>query len=176
MTGGALRLAIAEKAAVIVPWADVRRVSIFSSRLVYVSDLEPVEVAEQPVVTFPKPWRRDRSVDGGTLTVGGRTFAEGIGVKPRSELTFAVDDRYELLTATVGIDAEAAGRGDCEFVVLGDGRELARKQVSSTGGPQDVKVDVRGVRRLTLLVEPGRNLDLGDHADWCDPCLIRPAD
>lgn len=176
MMGGALKFAVGEKASLSVPWAEVRRLTVFSHRLVYVSDLDPIEVAEQPLVTFPRPWQRDRSVDGRTLTVGGRTYAKGIGVKPRSALTFALDSEFELLTATVGIDDEAAGRGQCEFVVLGDGRELFRQDVSASGGPKDVRIEVRGVKRLTLLVEPGRNLDLGDHADWCDLCLIRPAE
>ena len=92
MTGGAMRLAVAEKAAVVVPWADVRRVSIFSGRLVYVSDLEPVEVAEQPVVTFPKPWRRDRSVDGRTLTVKLNSATSSKLSLPFKNDDFAVSD------------------------------------------------------------------------------------
>ena len=27
--------------------------------------------------------------------------------------------------------------------------------------------------RLRLIVEPGRGLDLADHADWCEPRFIR---
>jgi hypothetical protein len=39
-----------------------------------------------------------------------------------------------------------------------------------------VRVDVAGVDRLELAVEYGADLDFGDHANWCDARLVRPAD
>lgn len=160
-------------AEVTVPWDRVARVCVQSDRLVYVSDLKPFVVDEEPVVAFPRPWQRDRSVGGRRLTLGTRTFSKGIGVQARSRLVLKVEGEFELMTATVGIDAETGGRGDCVFIVLGDGKELFWKHVRGTDPPGDLRVDLRGVKEVTLLVEPGNDLDLGDHADWCDACFIR---
>ncbi len=158
-----------------IPWEGVARVSIRSDRLVYLSDLAPVEVEEASIVAFPRRWQADLSVRGRPLTLGTRTFAKGIGMQARSRLAFGIDGRFDLLCATIGIDAGTGGHGDCVFVVLGDGQQRFRKRVKGTDPPCDLRVDVRGVTELVLLVEPGEDLDLGDHADWCDACLIRPA-
>jgi hypothetical protein len=88
-------------------------------------------------------------------------------------LTFDIRGEYDVLAATIGIDAETEGRGDCMFVVRGDGRELYRQRVRGSDEPRDIQLDVKRVRKLTLLVEPGAELDLSDHADWCDARLIR---
>ncbi len=156
-----------------IPWDSVVRVSVRSNRLVYLSDLTPIEADEEPVVAFPRPWQRNRSVGRRHLTLGGRAFAKGIGVQARSRLVFNADGEFELLTATIGIDAETDGRGDCVFIVLGDGNELSRHRMTGADSPIDLRVDIQGVKEVTLLVEPGEDLDLGDHADWCDACFIR---
>jgi hypothetical protein len=137
------------------------------------SDLTPVAVDEEPVVAYPRAWQRDRSVAGGPLTVGGQTFTKGIGVQAYSRLTFEAGAKFDVFTATIGIDDATAGRGDCLFVVLGDDQELFRKRMKATDAPSDLRVDIRGVKNVSLVVEPGEDLDLGDHADWCDACLIR---
>jgi hypothetical protein len=157
----------------IIPWDSVSRVEVRSDRLVYLSDLTPIEVEEEPVVAFPRAWKRDKSVGGRPLRLNARTFTKGIGVQPRSRLVFRTGGEFQRMTATIGLDAETAGRGDCLFIVLGDGKELFRKRVKGTDPPSDLRVDIQGVRQVTLLVEPGEDLDLGDHADWCDACFIR---
>lgn len=158
-----------------VPWNSVVRVSVQSDRLVYLSDLTPVEVDEEPVVALPRSWQRDKSVAGRPLALGARSFIKGIGVQAYSRLVFDAQGEFELMTATIGIDAETGGRGDCVFVVVGDGEELFRKRVKGADPPTDLRVDIRGMKEVSLLVEPGEDLDLGDHADWCDACFIREA-
>ncbi|MCH7728325.1 MAG: NPCBM/NEW2 domain-containing protein [Planctomycetes bacterium] len=102
-----------------------------------------------------------------------REFAKGLGTHSRCLLSFKIDSAYNIFAATIGIDAETQGRGDCVFVVLGDGKELYRQRVSGHDEPRDVQVDVAGIDQVTLLVEPGVELDLADHADWCDARFIR---
>jgi len=168
-----LTFSLRNDADVTIPWDSVASVSVQSSRLVYLSDLTPIQIVEEPIVAFPRPWQRDRSVGRRPLTLDGRTFVKGIGVQARSQLTLNAGGEFELMTATIGIDAEAAGRGDCEFIVLADGRELFRKRMRGIDPPSDLRVDIQGVTKVTLLVEPGEDLDIGDHADWCDACFIR---
>jgi hypothetical protein len=171
-----LMFQIDKDAALAIPWDCVSRVSVQSDRLVYLSDLTPAQVDEEPVVAFPRTWQRDKSVGRRTLTLGSRTFAKGIGVQARSQLVFSAGEEFALMTATIGIDAETGGRGDCLFIVDGDGEELFRKRVKGSDPPSDLRVDIQGVKDVTLLVDPGEALDLGDHANWCDACFIRPSE
>ncbi|MCE9544597.1 MAG: NPCBM/NEW2 domain-containing protein [Planctomycetia bacterium] len=170
---GRLTVEFAPKAQSTIAWDGVRRLTIASSRLAYLSDLEPTEVVEQPIVTQRMPWQRDQSVAQHPLQVGNRKFARGLGVHARSQLRYTIDGKFDALIAAIGIDAETAGQGDCVFVVQGDGRELYRQRVVASDAARDIKVDVHGVRDLTLLVEPGEDLDLADHADWAEARLLR---
>lgn len=175
LAGGRLTLSAGDSSQLVLPWEEVREIEIRSGRVTFLSDLEPVEVREEAIVTLPRPWQRDRNVSGRPLRLAGQRYEKGIGVAARSELVFFTEGKYDMLLATVGIDEETQGRGDCLFVVVGDGQELFRERLTGRDEPRPLRVEVGGVKRLALVVEPGEDLDLGDHADWCDVRLIRAA-
>ena len=185
-----LTLRITTQSRIQLPWRNVLSVQLRSDRLVYLSDLEPAAAFHEPIVTATRSWQRDASVDGRPLTLSGEVYSKGLGTASYSELAYDLDGAYVWLAARIGIDDETEGHGDCVFVVLGDGRELFRRRIRPAPpdqwgreqteasanpdlGPQAIRVEIEGIRRLTLRVEPGADLDLADHADWCDLCLIR---
>lgn len=67
------------------------------------------------------------------------------------------------------------GHGDCEFVVLVDGEERLRERMRASDEAKAIQIDLAGARELTLVVEPGEDLDLGDHANWAEARLLRDA-
>ena len=156
----------------VVPWASVAGIGVRSERVVYLSELIPQKVEEEPIAAFPRGWRSNRNVTGGRLQIGEQSFSSGIGMQPLSTLTWDVAGRFVQLNAVIGIDHSTQGRGDCEFVVKGDGRELVRQRVRGSDPPRSIQVSLKSIRRLELIVEPGNNLDFFDHANWCDACLI----
>lgn len=157
----------------VVPWAGVQRVLIRSGRVAFLSDLKPAMTEQQAIVTIARPWQRDKSVLGKPLTLGRRVFEKGIGVHSRSLITFDAEGKYDTLAATIGIDAETSGKGDCIFTVLGDGQPLFSQRLKGGDEAQDISVPIAGAQQVTLLVEPGADLDLADHADWCDVRFIK---
>ena len=36
-----------------------------------------------------------------------------------------------------------------------------------------IKVDITGRSRVSLRVDPGKDLDIADHADWADACFLQ---
>jgi hypothetical protein len=142
-------------------------------RSVWVSALEPVAVKEAGWLGVSFPWRRDVSVSGKPLTMGGRVFGRGLGVHSRSSLAVALDGRFTLLTGVIGLDDAGGGAGDVEFVVRGDGKALLRAAMKTGDAPRPLRVAVRGVARLELLVDFGGNGDTGDHADWAELRLVK---
>lgn len=173
LAAGNLALTVGASSQVTVPWEAVRSLTIRSSRLAFLSDLEPARVVERRLVTLPGAWQRDRNVQGKTLQLGERKFEKGIGTHAYSELAFTLNGDFDRFAAFIGLDAAAERKGDCVFVILGDGRELLRQRVRGTDQPQEVGVDIAGVKELTLIVEPGEDLDLADLADWADARVIR---
>jgi hypothetical protein len=56
---------------------------------------------------------------------------------------------------------------------VADGEELLKQRMTSEDGPQRIDVPIRGRAEVTLLVEPGADLDLADYADWAEARFIR---
>jgi hypothetical protein len=156
-----------------VPWSAVVRLDVRSPRLVFLSDLDPVEVEETPLVTYAGPWRRDRNVVGGPLSLGGRAYEKGLGVHSRCRLVYDLGGRYDTFAATIGIDDSADGHGDCVFLVETDGKEGFRKRMTGAARPHAIRIPVAGARRLALTVDWGDDLDLADRANWCDARLVK---
>ncbi|NQT21619.1 MAG: NPCBM/NEW2 domain-containing protein [Planctomycetes bacterium] len=148
-----------------------------NGRLVYLSDIDPVQVKQTPLFD-ERPWffRRDRSVGGNPITLQGKTRRKGLGVHSRCELTYDLGGRFKRFLSEVGIDDEigdAAG-GNVEIRVELDGKPIfENKHVSRASGAVSVDLDVTGGRRLTLVADFGEGLHINDHADWADARVIR---
>lgn len=163
----------AAEAELSIPKSAVSEVRYLGGRVVYLSDLEPREVAEQPFFDYLLPWQRDLSVMRTRLSLRGRLFYKGLGVHSRCRLTYDLGGRYCRFHSLVGIDDAARGRGNCTFEVWVDGdRRLASGPVTGRDPPRTVEVDVSGARELVLLVDFGEAGDVADRADWADAYLV----
>ncbi len=119
---------------------------------------------------------RRAPVSGGPLAIGGRRFEKGLGVHSKTELAFEIGGAYETFAATIGVDDAVRPRGNVVFRVAGDNKVLFDSGVKTgADGAQDIIVDIRHVKILTLMVDYGEELDLADHADWGGARLLKPA-
>ncbi|WP_240741615.1 NPCBM/NEW2 domain-containing protein [Deinococcus sp. KSM4-11] len=109
----------------------------------------------------------EQADDGGTLSVGGQTFASGLGVHASSEITYTLPGTCTTFTAQVGVDDEVGARGSVVFQVYGDGVKLADSGVR-VGGQAAVTVTatLKGVKELKLVVTDAGDGIAYDHADW----------
>lgn len=137
----------------------------------YVSTLSPVSASNGW-----GPVERDQSNgelaagDGGPLTIGGQTFARGLGVHAPSAVVYDLDGQCSRFTAQVGVDDEVGGFGSVVFQVWdGTSRKLYDSGIRrGTDGPLIASVDITGVQLLRLVVtDAGNGMDY-DHADWAD--------
>ena len=75
--------------------------------------------------------------------------------------------------AVVGVDDEIGGYGSVVFVVVVDGKGVARTGVLRGGDPaQTIDVDLTGAREMALLVENAGDDINWDHADWAEAMLV----
>ncbi|MBC7855482.1 MAG: NPCBM/NEW2 domain-containing protein [Pirellulaceae bacterium] len=173
LSGGKLAASLPGGSKFEIPQEALASIALRSSRLAFLSDLKPVEEEQRSLAFMDVPWQKDRSVQSRTLTLGQRTFEKGIGCHAECRLTFAADGKWDVLAAVIGIDAETMGKGDCIFVVVADGETVFTRRVKGTDPPQEIQVEIPRAKRVTLAVEAGAGLDLGDHADWCDVRFIK---
>ncbi len=159
-----------------VNFSAVAEIRFRSDRFVYLSDLKPAKVVQAGLfgdVIFP--WRRDRSSTGGPLRIGKKTYAKGLGMHSRCELTYDLGGEFALFAAAAGIDNAGGKRGAATLKILGDGKELV-KPVNLSGGKEalPIRCDVTGVKKLTIVVEFGKDgIDVGDHVTLGEARLIK---
>ena len=179
--GAVVELSIARGTTLSIPTAQVAEVQVQSDRVLFLSKVEPVAVAETTDFVEPRSFQRDRSVTGGKLQIRGAddqpiTFGNGIGAQATSELTYTNDKKFNRLLATVGIDLATKGRGDCQVVVKTDGVEVFNQRITGSSDPLELDVDVASANRVSLIVLPGREFDLADHVVWGNAKLINTKD
>ena len=117
--------------------------------------------------------KRNKSVDGNDIRIGGRPFAHGIGTHAPSVFWIQLDAWTSDFTAHVGVDDEVANSSaSVEFIVFGKGKVLWQSGTMKAGDPpKEVKVKIRGVKKLALIVTDGGDGAEFDHADWADAKL-----
>ena len=169
----AAQIPLTAKTSVALDWIVIRRIHITSSRVRFLSDLRPIDATDKPIVALPRAWRADRSVTGSALMASDQSYDKGLGVQSGSRLVFDIGGGWSRFAVLLSLDRQTGREGDCVFVVRGDGRELVRERLRGSDPPKSVWADINKIKRLELVVEYGENLDFGDHANWCDACLIK---
>jgi hypothetical protein len=163
-------------ARVAVPLGEVAALDLRQGRAVYLSDLPAAEFTSNLFLGLSWPLTRDRNVAGGGLVLGGSTFDKGLGMHAESRVSFDLAGKYDWFEATVGLDGRTGRRGRVKIDVLLDGKrpeEVPSKALTRLDGPRTIRLEVRGVRRLTLAVLPAQQGDVQAHVNWADARLIK---
>ncbi|MEV0614380.1 glycoside hydrolase family 2 TIM barrel-domain containing protein [Nonomuraea sp. NPDC050404] len=135
-----------------------------------------VWASDLPFVAEENGWgpvERDRSNgeqpagDGRTLSIGGRTYAKGIGAHAPSRVAIELGGRCTTFRADAGVDDEMGGSGSVAFEVWVDGQRRAVTGVlTGAGGAEAVSADLTGGELLELRITDGGNGNGADHGDW----------
>ncbi len=164
------------------PLAMVARLDFSQGKIVYLSDLKPESVEWMPyfgqqknlesLTRFFAP-RGDRSLLAGPLQLDGKTYRKGLALHSRTTIVYRLPDRFGHLLAVAGIDDRVRPRGNVRLVIRGDDAVLFETTIDGTQPPQPLEVDLDGVRRLTILVDYGEDMDIADHLDLCDLRVVK---
>ncbi|MHC4493790.1 MAG: NPCBM/NEW2 domain-containing protein [Planctomycetota bacterium] len=204
VAGGQLRGRTPGGLAIRVAIARGHALGFSGGSFVHLSDLTPQSVKREPFFALPEgpvadamldfvcPVRIDQSPDGQPITLNKRPYFKGLGVRPRTELTYALEGGgFKTFRALCGIDDEVlgpgygrgAGTGSVVFIVQVDGRTVFTSgPVEGGKAPVPVSVPVAGAKTLTLIVSlvPETKMPKGmadgpelDNAVWARPLLIR---
>jgi alpha-galactosidase len=114
--------------------------------------------------------KKNKSVDGRTITIAGKTFERGFGTHSESSLLIQLNGKATSFTAQVGIDDEVSGHDPAvEFVLYGDKKKLWSSGIIRLGdAAKNCSVQLTGIQKLELVVTDGGNGNYYDHADWAD--------
>ena len=143
----------------------------FSTRLV---SAETVWLDKLDVRSATQGWgepRKNKSVEGHPLTIGGQVFERGFGTHAESTLIVNLDGGAQSFFASVGVDDEVnqSPNSSVEFSVIGDGKVLWSSGVMRAAEKAKYcEVKLSGIRSLTLKVGDADDGIDHDHADWVD--------
>ncbi|MCX7017906.1 MAG: NPCBM/NEW2 domain-containing protein [Candidatus Sumerlaeota bacterium] len=117
-----------------------------------------------------------KSVLGKPLKVNGKTYEHGVGTHSFSEWWIDTGGGAERFEALGGVDDEIATNGSVIFEVWADGRKAAATGIIRGGQPaQALSADLKGVKKLVLIVTDAGDSNGYDHADWLDAKIIMAA-
>lgn len=163
--------------AVSLPLDKIVQIDFSGGKIVYLSDLKPESVAWKPFFGAAKPVpameqfyapRQDRNFDGGPLQLGGNQYRKGLALHSRTELTYRLPGGFSRFRAVAGIDDALRPNGKVHLVIRGDDKVLLDAAVAGNDPPKPIDVDVAAVRRLTILVDFGDSVNVGDHLLLCN--------
>lgn len=189
-SNGAFEIETAWGQSLQVASALIRSIDLSSGRVQYLSDLEPLEERldgidpegslladlidkEEEVLLFGP--RRDTTMERTSrLRLRGREFSKGLCIHSRTEISWALDEKYTSLDCLVGIDDEVAysGKHLVALKISGDGNVLFEKSIATTDDPLPLQVPLSGVSTLTILVDFGDNESTCDWLDLADAKLL----
>lgn len=156
-----------------MPWDRIARIDLRSGRVVALASLTLAREESRGFFGYAWPRHVDRAFDGGRLHIGRRQFARGLAVHSFSRLQYELSEPFQSFAANIGLEDES-GAGNAVFVVRGDDKPLFDSgPVRAGDAPRAILVPLIGVRVLTLEVQYGEGLDVGDRAVWADARLIR---
>jgi alpha-galactosidase len=119
------------------------------------------------------PVERDRSngetgaADGHTITIGGQTYAKGLGAHAPSEVDVYVGGRCASFSSDVGLDDEVGNNGSVDFQVWADGNKVADSGVvRGTDTAKSLTANLTGASFVRLVITDAGNGNTYDHADW----------
>lgn len=171
--GAVLRLRLDEGALLAIDPDRVARLRVASDRLAWLSDLTP-KIEQTPAFDRVWPWTNDRSAAGPGIVLGKKTFARGIGMVPRTRLTYDLGGAYDVFEATIGIDDRGGPDAHAIFRVLVDGNVAFESQGKTLATPPEaIRVELNKCRQLAIEVDFGKNYDLGDYCVFADARVVQ---
>lgn len=147
--------------------------------VVYLSDLADAGYKHIPFLTQAWPYHRNRNSHGSRLRTAEAMHFKGLGMHSTSRLAYELDADYRTFAAELALDQSAGTRGSVVYRVFTAGESGAFKPAYESpiirGGdlPLPITVDLRGVKRLALIVDFAERGDERDDANWLNARLLK---
>ena len=169
----ALQLRLDEGVVVAVPARDLLRLQVASDRMVWLSELR-AKVEQTPAFDRVWPWTIDRTVAGPGIVLGGKTFTRGLGLVPRTRLTYDLGGRFDVFEAVIGIDDRGGPQAHALFRVYVDDVVAFESAPKTLGLPAEaVRIELHKAKTLAIEVDFGKNYDLGDYCAFADARVVQ---
>lgn len=155
--------------------AHICRIIFNNRKATYISLLEPIEVvSDKLIVDVNSYWEKDQSIWKKPLSIGNKIYAKGLGVHSYCKLKYKIPEGSIQFCTDFGIDNEVVNNSGCIFKIIIDKKVFMEEVLKSADGAKSVSIDLPNKsQEIILIVEPGPNLDIGDHGVWGNARFIK---
>ncbi len=181
LAGEQLKAATIGGVAIELPLAVVAKVDFSIGNVTMLADLEPdsgdgdLAVSLQPAAMSYKfgsvfKLRTSPPLGADAFRIAGVPYDGGLSLHSPLTLVYRVPAGFRWLRATAGVDDSVVAPGRFELIILGDGKELLRKPFDgqSPRATVPIDLDVSGVRRVSIVLDPADGQDFGDQLNLID--------
>jgi hypothetical protein len=153
--------------------SSIASIDFLNGRVSSLCDLKPSKVEEIPYFGRVMPYQIDKSLTGGPLILSDGPCPRGIAVHSHCLLEYDVTG-FDRFKTRLGFQQPEGLQGRVLARVLGDGKVLYENPDARGDQPTvDIDVPLTGVKTLTLLIDFGKDQDVGDRVIWANPRLVR---
>jgi NPCBM/NEW2 domain len=164
-----------------IPATSIAKLDFSIGNIAFLSDLEADSgIGDPPVSLQPAgmtykfgrvfQMRSGPPLGADGFRIAGRRYENGLSLHSPAKLVYRVPEGFRWFHAVAGVDDSVISPGSFNFVVLADGKELARHAFSGEQKRQAIplSLDIKGVRRLSIVLETADGQDIGDQLDLCE--------
>ena len=165
-----------------LPVANITKIDFSVGNLVFLSDLKPEtfewksDLPTSKTSSLASTWyqlRSDEGFYGGPLLLDGHSYEKGLALHSWTKLSYRLTREFERFAATAGIDDRYRADGNVTLTISGDGKLLLSENLSGSK-LINVDLDLRGVRRLEIVVDYGEyQVSYGDYLNLCNARLMK---
>src|SRR5439155_7806164 len=153
----------------------IARLDYSNDKVAFLSDLKPTEIIEKPTLSsaFKKSYALDMNLEGGPLQIDDHSYSKGLALHSHTELTYALDGKYQKFEAVLGMDTAVDSDGQPLVKIEADGRALFSGLVTRKDKGRELNFPVKGVRQLRIVVSSSGPVDFGDLVDLANAKLSK---
>jgi hypothetical protein len=183
---GRLQASAVGGTAIDFPLAAIAKLDYSIGNVFFLSDLEPdtggsgAAVSLQPAAMafkFGRVFgvRTGPPLGAARFQIDGQAFGNGLSLHSPASLVYRAPEGVRWLRAVAGVDDSVIVPGQFDLVILGDGKELLRQSFGGQQGRKPVPIDLEipGVKRITIVLDPADGQDIGDQLDLCEARLTK---
>ena len=177
-----------------VPLKSLHDADYSQGKLVYLSDLRPIDQRWTPRIGLPASAaliqqhglpRRDQSYSGSVLSLRWpsaktasvntelKTYGKGLALRSRTEIRYLLPKGMRRFVTLAGIDPETAHQGHVTLEIFADRRSVWQGEIDGTLAPTEINVALDNARELRIVVDYGNNLDFGDRVHLAEARLSK---
>ncbi|HPS54630.1 MAG TPA: NPCBM/NEW2 domain-containing protein, partial [Sedimentisphaerales bacterium] len=136
---------------------------------IYLDALKPVSVSQG----YCELSINKNIADGKPLQISKKKYVRGLCTHANSKIVYDLDGKYSRFQSWVGVDWSVYG--SVTFEVYVDGKKIYNSLLMEKSEfiyPTFVDVDIKGCKKLELVVTDGGNGINADHANWAEARLL----